>query len=111
MNPPSLVPSRNAPETASGLLLLDKPSGPTSFDCVRQVRRILEQKRVGHCGTLDPLAEGVLVLLYGQYTRRQDDFLNMEKQYWFRSELGKQTESGDRTGSVTHTLPVGDLTE
>ena len=110
MSPRSLVPSRNAPEAASGLLLLDKPSGPTSFDCIRQVRRILQQKRVGHCGTLDPMAEGVLVLLFGQHTRRQDDFLEMEKQYWFRSELGKQTDSGDRTGVVTRTRPVGEIT-
>src|SRR3954466_16124735 len=80
--------------SASGLLLLDKPSGPTSFDCVRMARRILQEKRIGHCGTLDPLAQGVLVLLFGRDTRRQSEFLEMDKQYWFRGELGRLTDSG-----------------
>jgi tRNA pseudouridine55 synthase len=62
-------------EATSGLLLLDKPSGPTSFECVRQARRILGQRRIGHCGTLDPIAQGVLILVFGQYTRKQDEFL------------------------------------
>src|SRR3954468_3425945 len=93
-----------------GLILLDKPSGPTSFDCVRVARRILQEKRIGHCGTLDPMAQGVLVLLYGRETRRQSEFLAMEKQYWFRSELGRITDSGDRTGKTLETLPVPELT-
>lgn len=94
----------------SGLLLLDKPSGPTSFDCVRRARHILGQKRMGHCGTLDPMAQGVLILVFGDYTRRQHEFLSMEKQYWFRGELGRITDSGDRTGKTLETLPVKDVT-
>ncbi len=93
-----------------GLILLDKPSGPTSFDCVRMARRILQEKRIGHCGTLDPMAQGVLVLLFGRQTRRQDEFLAMEKQYWFRSELGRITDTGDKMGKTLETLPVGTLT-
>jgi tRNA pseudouridine55 synthase len=94
----------------SGLLLLDKPIGPTSFDCVLKARHILGRKaRVGHCGTLDPMAEGVLVLLFGSYTRRQDEFHEMEKQYWFRCELGRATDSGDRTGATIETLPVPEI--
>ncbi len=94
----------------SGLLLLDKPSGPTSFDCVRKARSILGQRRMGHCGTLDPMAQGVLVLVYGDCTRRQHEFLGMEKQYWFRGELGRSSESGDRTGKTLETRPVGGIT-
>lgn len=89
------------PEAASGLLLLDKPSGPTSFDCVQAVKRILHERRVGHCGTLDPLAEGVLVVLFGSSTKRQDEFLAFEKQYWFRAEFGRESDTGDRTGRCT----------
>jgi len=95
----------------SGLLLLDKPEGPTSFDCVRMARRVLKEKRIGHCGTLDPMAEGVLVLLFGKHTRRQDEFLAMEKQYWFRCELGRFTDSGDRTGKTLESFPFGHITQ
>src|SRR5258708_18464845 len=93
-----------------GLILLDKPSGPTSFDCVRMARRILQEKRIGHCGTLDPMAQGVLTVLLGGQPRRQDEFLAMEKQYWFRSELGRITDTGDKMGKTLETLPVGTLT-
>jgi tRNA pseudouridine55 synthase len=94
--------------SASGLLLLDKPSGPTSFDCVSRARRILQEK-TGHCGTLDPMAEGVLVLVFGSYTRRQHEFLAMEKQYWFRSELGRSTDTADKMGKTLGILPVKPL--
>lgn len=86
------------PDPSSGLLVVDKPSGPTSFDCVQQIKRILHERRVGHCGTLDPLAQGVLVMLFGSSTKRQQEFLDMDKQYWFRAEFGRWSESGDRTG-------------
>jgi tRNA pseudouridine55 synthase len=97
-------------DTDSGLLLLDKPSGPSSFDCVRQARRILQQRRIGHCGTLDPIAQGVLLLVFGQYTRRQAEFLELEKQYWFRAEFGRSTDSGDRTGATLERRPFEHLT-
>jgi tRNA pseudouridine55 synthase len=72
-------------------------------------RRTLGEKRIGHCGTLDPIAQGVLVLLFGSETRRQREFLDMEKQYWFRCELGRVTDSGDRTGKTLEMLPVGPI--
>jgi tRNA pseudouridine55 synthase len=93
------------PEPPSGLLILDKPAGPTSFDCVRQVRRVLRQNPVGHCGTLDPLARGVLLLLFGRATSRQQEFLRLEKQYWFRAEFGVKTDTGDREGRVLENRP------
>ncbi len=90
----------------SGLLVLDKPSGPTSYDCVRHVKRILQGVRVGHCGTLDPLARGVLLLLIGSSTRQQDQFMGLEKQYWFRAEWGWLSETGDRQGRRLRTFPA-----
>ncbi len=87
----------------SGLLVLDKPSGPTSFDCVHRIKQILPGVRVGHCGTLDPMAEGVLLVLLGSSTRLQDQFLALEKQYWFRAKWGVKTHTGDREGKVLET--------
>ncbi len=84
----------------SGLLVFNKPSGPTSFDCVHQIKRLLPGVRVGHCGTLDPLAEGVLLILLGRSTRQQDQFMALEKQYAFRAKWGVKTHSGDRDGRV-----------
>ena len=83
---------------SSGLLVVDKPAGLTSFQCVRRVRDILGVARVGHCGTLDPMARGVLVILFGAATRGQDQFLALEKQYWFRAQWGVTTDTGDREG-------------
>jgi tRNA pseudouridine55 synthase len=82
----------------SGLLVLDKPSGITSHDCVHAVRKHLKIKRVGHCGTLDPIATGVLLLLVGAATARQEHYMGLEKTYWFRAVLGASTDTGDRDG-------------
>jgi tRNA pseudouridine55 synthase len=87
-------------EALEGFLVLDKPSGITSFGCVARVRRILQEKRVGHCGTLDPMARGVLIVLVGRACREQERFLGLEKQYWFRAEFGRQTSTGDREGEL-----------
>ena len=87
----------------TGLLLVDKPSGVTSFDCVAVVRRRLGVQRVGHCGTLDPAARGLLLILVGSSTRLQDSFLGLEKEYWFRAELGRRTSTGDLEGEVVST--------
>jgi tRNA pseudouridine55 synthase len=95
----------------SGLLLLDKPSGVTSFDCVAVVRRVLGVKRVGHCGTLDPAAKGLLLILVGSATKTQDSFLGLEKEYWFRAELGRKTATGDLEGDVQETTPFSHVTQ
>jgi len=96
-------------DSANGLLLLDKPNGLTSFDCVSFVRRKLGIKRVGHCGTLDPAARGLLMILVGPATRLQDSFLGLEKQYWFRGEFGRKTSTGDLEGDVISERPIGPL--
>jgi tRNA pseudouridine55 synthase len=84
----------------SGLLLLDKPAGVTSFDCVSVVRRKLSAKRVGHCGTLDPAARGLLLILVGSATREQDSFLGLEKEYSFKGEWGRKTSTADLEGEI-----------
>ncbi|RMG55138.1 MAG: tRNA pseudouridine(55) synthase TruB [Acidobacteria bacterium] len=81
-----------------GLLIIDKPEGMTSHDVVDRVRRALGMKRVGHTGTLDPLATGVLVLCLGRATRLQRFFVGSDKEYIARIRLGFATDTYDRTG-------------
>jgi tRNA pseudouridine55 synthase len=81
-----------------GLLIIDKPEGWTSHDVVARVRRILKTKRVGHTGTLDPIATGVLVLLVGKATRLAQFLDKDEKEYEAVIQFGYETETGDRTG-------------
>ncbi|OGZ63130.1 MAG: tRNA pseudouridine(55) synthase TruB [Candidatus Spechtbacteria bacterium RIFCSPLOWO2_02_FULL_38_8] len=84
------------------MLLINKPSGPTSHDIVDDVRRITGERRVGHAGTLDPFAEGLLIVLVGrEETRKQAEFLNMDKMYEATITLGIETDTLDLTG-----LPV-----
>lgn len=82
----------------SGILLIDKPDGVTSHDVVALIRRAGRFKKVGHAGTLDPLATGLLVLLIGKATRRAESFLQDEKSYEATMTLGFSTETGDREG-------------
>src|SRR4051794_32233090 len=82
----------------NGALIIDKPEGLTSHDVVARVRRILKTKRVGHTGTLDPFATGVLVLLIGQATRLAQFVDKDEKEYEALVRFGFETDTGDRTG-------------
>ena len=84
-----------------GLLIIDKPEGLTSHDIVARVRRILKTKRVGHTGTLDPFATGVLVLLIGKATRLAQFLDKDEKEYEAVIQFGFETDTGDRTGQRT----------
>ena len=81
-----------------GILIIDKPAGLTSHDVVSRVRRILKTKRVGHTGTLDPFATGVLVLLIGKATRLAQFLDKDEKEYEAVVRFGFETDTGDRTG-------------
>jgi tRNA pseudouridine55 synthase len=94
----------------NGLLLIDKPSGPTSHDVVHKVRRILGIRGIGHAGTLDPLASGLLVLLVGEATKVSDYLLNGDKSYEVTVRLGVRTDSMDITGQVLEECAV-DLLE
>ncbi len=81
-----------------GILIIDKPAGITSHDVVARVRRNLRTKRVGHTGTLDPFATGVLVLLVGAATRLAQFVDKDEKEYEATIQFGFETDTGDRTG-------------
>ncbi len=81
-----------------GILIIDKPEGWTSHDVVARVRRVLKEKRVGHTGTLDPFATGVLVLLVGRATRLAQFLAGAEKEYEATIRLGFDTDTGDLTG-------------
>jgi tRNA pseudouridine55 synthase len=85
--------------TTNGFLLINKPQGPTSFNIVAKIRKKFCVKKVGHCGTLDPLAEGLLVLAIGKATR-QIQYLNDDKTYEFGVIFGRQTETGDSEGKI-----------
>lgn len=90
----------------NGLLLIDKPTGLTSHDVVHQVRRTLGIRGIGHAGTLDPLASGLLILLIGEATKVSDYLLNGDKGYEVKVKLGVSTDSMDVTGVVTSERPV-----
>jgi tRNA pseudouridine55 synthase len=94
----------------SGLLNIYKPSGVSSFWVVKQVKRILGVKKVGHCGTLDPLAEGVLLIVYGAATKQQEKYMGGDKTYRTRLRLGVATDTGDTTGRVLAEKPVPEIT-
>ncbi len=90
----------------NGLILLDKPSGMTSFAAAAKLRRIYGEKRVGHTGTLDPMATGVLPILLGRATRLSGFVLDADKRYRAVFELGKTTDTLDITGK---TLSVSEV--
>ncbi len=95
------------------ILNINKPSGMTSFDVVAIIRKRLGVKKVGHCGTLDPMAKGVLVVLVGDATKRQSDFLGKDKEYLAKIALGFCTDTFDVEGKVTHSenLPKVSINE
>lgn len=85
-----------------GIVVIDKPSGITSFNVVEQVRKKLKIKKVGHCGTLDPLATGILIILIGRSTKLFPEFSAFDKAYEATLELGLSTSSGDSQGCVLY---------
>ncbi len=97
-------------QTVEGMLLVEKPPGMTSHDVVQIVRRKLAIKRIGHTGTLDPIARGLLILLVGPATKHQQAFQRHEKTYEAVLQLGLQTDTGDAAGRTLTTAPVPALT-
>ena len=96
------------PECEAGVFLVDKPPGPTSFQMVRQVRRLLGVRKVGHAGTLDPFASGLLVICVGRpATKLISALMAGEKEYQLTLRLGVETETQDPEGAVTARTPVG----
>src|SRR5271155_4417870 len=93
-----------------GVLLVDKARGMTSHDVVALVRRRLDFKKVGHCGTLDPLATGLLIVVLGRGTKIQDLLMAEDKEYVGTMRLGIITASQDADGEVLESRPVPELT-
>ncbi len=89
-------------ESYHGLLLINKEPGPTSHDLVREIRKIFSIKSVGHCGTLDPMADGLMVLLLGEATKLSNYILERDKSYRVTVQLGISTDTLDTTGKILH---------
>ena len=94
----------------NGLLLVNKPSGITSFGLLKQIKKKLLVNKIGHCGTLDPLAQGLMLVLVGKATKKQDLFMKKDKIYHAKIKLGVRTDTGDMAGSVIATADYSHLT-
>lgn len=92
-----------------GVILVDKPTGCTSHDVVNVVRRRFSLRKVGHCGTLDPEASGLLLLVLGKATKLSDQLMGDDKTYEGTFKLGETTDSYDADGQITQISPVPQL--
>lgn len=101
----------SSPANFEGVLLIDKPSGITSHDVVDRVRRKLQMKRVGHAGTLDPNATGLIIILVGKATKVSQYLMDLDKEYEGTFKLGEATNTHDSDGEVTASMPVPEMTE
>lgn len=99
------------PEPPAGVLLVDKRPDFTSHDAVAICRRILNTKKVGHCGTLDPMATGMLIVVVGKATKVQDLLMGEDKVYTATMKLGVETNSQDAEGQVVAVRPTEHITE
>ena len=89
-----------------GAVLVDKPSGPTSHDVVDAIRRKFKLKKVGHCGTLDPAATGLLIIVLGRGTKLSEKLMGDDKVYEGTIKFGETTDSYDADGEIVTTSPV-----
>lgn len=96
-------------ENLNGLLLINKPQNMTSFDVVAQLRKKLHIKKIGHSGTLDPMAEGVLLVLVGKATKILPFLENSDKEYVAEFILGKQTDTEDVWGNVVERKEIKEI--
>jgi tRNA pseudouridine55 synthase len=94
-----------------GVLLVDKPGQHTSHDVIARLRGKLRMRKIGHAGTLDPMATGLLIVLVGKATRVSQFIISLDKEYEGTIELGKTTDSQDADGEVMETRPVPVLSE
>jgi tRNA pseudouridine55 synthase len=93
-------------DSLDGALLIDKPAGPTSHDVVDAIRREFRLKKVGHCGTLDPNATGLLIIVLGRGTKLSEKLMSADKVYEGTVKFGETTDSYDAAGELTASLPV-----
>lgn len=96
-------------QAIDGILLLDKPTGVTSNQALQRVKRLLQAKKAGHTGSLDPAATGMLPLCFGEATKVCAYLLDADKTYRVTAKLGSATDTGDADGKVTATAAVPDL--
>ena len=96
-----------------GILIIDKPAGITSFDVIRKLKPFFKKSKIGHAGTLDPFATGVLIVAVGKkYTKTLSTYQNLNKTYRFVIQLGQTTSTLDPDSDISETMPVPkDLTE
>lgn len=92
------------------LILVDKPLHWTSFDVVHKLRKMLGIRKIGHAGTLDPLATGLLIICTGKFTKRINDYQGLEKEYTGTMVIGQTTPSHDLETLPTEPVPLDDLT-
>ena len=95
----------------NGVIVVDKEKGKTSFDEIRKIRKEFNIKKVGHIGTLDPMATGVLPILVGEATKLSDYLMNHDKEYVAILSLGEKRDTGDSEGKIIETKKVPDLSE
>ena len=88
------------------ILLIDKPAGITSFDCIRILRKKLGVRKMGHAGTLDPMATGLMIIGVGEGTKKLQNFLKLDKIYEAEILLGVSTDTGDITGKILKELRI-----
>src|SRR5580700_8585579 len=93
-----------------GAILVDKPAGPTSHDVVDVIRRHFGIKKVGHCGTLDPNATGLLIIVLGRGTKLSEKLMSDDKVYEGTVKFGETTDSFDADGELIASLPIPPLT-
>ena len=94
-----LMARRQRGRDVSGMIVVDKPGGMSSNDAVQRAKQLYQARKVGHTGSLDPLATGVLPLCFGEATKFSQFLLDSDKKYWARIKLGVRTDSGDADGT------------
>src|SRR3954464_5847024 len=97
-------------DALDGALLVDKPAGPTSHAVVDNIRHHVQIKKAGHCGTLDPGATGLLIIVLGPATKLSEKMMSDDKVYSSAIKFGESTDSYDAAGELTALLPVPPLT-
>ena len=86
--------------TKDGLILLNKSKGVSSFAAINELKRKIRAKKVGHAGTLDPMAEGLMIVMVNDATKFSDDLMKKEKEYYVEMELGYKTDTYDLEGTI-----------
>jgi tRNA pseudouridine55 synthase len=109
--PPAADPERELHLAEGEMLLVDKPQGWTSFDVVNRIRSLFHVRKIGHAGTLDPMATGLLVICSGRKTKELDQFMGLEKEYEGEMILGARTPSFDAETPVSERRSIDDITE